>query len=74
MFKLNKTKSLTPYFRLSFLKPVRSEKLLTVTSTRLKVLHGLTERVALPVQTPAVVNTRHVVSSVFRRWTLAAVS
>lgn len=57
-----------------FLEPVKNEELLTVASTGLKVLHGLTERVALPVQTPAVVNARRVVISVYRRWTLTAVS
>lgn len=44
----------------------------TVASTGLKVLVGFTERVALPVETPAVVNTRCVVISIDRRRTLTA--
>lgn len=50
------------------------EALLTVASTGLKVLHGLTERVALPIMTPATVNTCCVVISVYGRWTLTAVA
>lgn len=46
----------------------------TVAGTGLKVLHGLTERVALSVVTPAVVNTHHVVHGIFRRWTFTAVA
>lgn len=53
---------------------VTNELLFTVAGTGLKVLHGLTERVALPVETPAIINTCCVVIGVFRRWTLTAVA
>lgn len=51
-----------------------NEVLFTVAGTGLQVLLGFAERVALPIVTPAVIHTRCVVISIYRRWTLTAVA
>lgn len=51
-----------------------NEVLFTIAGTGLQVLLGFTERDALPIVTPAVIHTRCVVISVYRRWTLTAVA
>lgn len=48
--------------------------LFTIAGTGLQVLLGFAERVALPIETPAVIYTCCVVSSIYGRWTLTAVA
>lgn len=60
--------------RVFFADLVRNKPLLTIAGTGLQVLHGLTERVAVPIETPAVVNAHSVVVGVFGRRTVTAVA